>query len=150
MRTKVRHLPARAATGAFIFESGRAKLQADDDTAKQLHSMASGAYPALAELDPHVFARGLGIAEMSLGGALLVPMVPTGLAALGLGAFSSGLLGMYMRTPEMHRRGSIRPTGDGVALAKDSWMLGAAMTMLLDTGTWRRSRRKARANAKDD
>lgn len=144
MRTKVRHLPARAATGAFILNSGLSKLQADDDTAKQLHGTASGTYPFLADTDPHAFTKALAAAEIALGGALLVPVVPTALAGLGLTAFSGGLVGLYLNTPGMRREGSIRPTTDGVPLAKDAWMLGIALSMVLDPGSWARKRKSKR------
>ena len=47
--------------------------------------------------------------------------------ALGLGAltaFSGGLLGLYLRTPGMRKPGSLAPTEQGLAIAKDSWLLG--------------------------
>lgn len=148
MRTKVRHLPGRIATGAFILNSGLTKLKADDDTAKQLHGMASGTYPVLGDMDPHTFTKTLATAEIALGTTLLVPIVPSSLAGLGLAGFSGGLLGLYMNTPGMHREGTVRPTSDGVPLAKDSWMLGIALALLLDSGSWTTSRRKARSKAK--
>jgi hypothetical protein len=120
------------------------KLQADDDAAKQVHSTASGTYEFVDSMEPRTFAKLLGAGEVSLGTALLVPIVPTAVAGLGLAAFSAGLLGLYMNTPGMRREGSIRPTSDGMALAKDSWMLGIAMTMLLDSGTWSRRRKSGK------
>jgi hypothetical protein len=32
----------------------------------------------------------------------------------------------------MRQEGSIRPTPEGIGLAKDVWLLGAGMTLLLD------------------
>ena len=49
---KARHLPPRVAAGAFILNSGIGKLRADEETAAQLHSFATGAYPVLARLKP--------------------------------------------------------------------------------------------------
>ena len=146
MRTKARHLPLRLATGGYIVNSGLTKLDAEDDQAKKLHSMASGAYPAVAELEPRAFARLLSVAEVALGVALIAPIVPSRLAGLGLGAFSGGLVGMYLRTPGMHREGSIRPTSDGMALAKDVWMLGIALTLLMDGGKGNTKRRRKRSS----
>lgn len=143
MRTKVRHLPGRLATGAYILNSGLTKLQADDDTAKQLHGMASGSYDFLDDMDPRAFTKALAYGEIALGATLVLPIVPSAVAGLGLAAFSGGLLGLYMQTPGMHQEGSIRPTSDGTALAKDSWMLGIALALLVDSGSWSRSRRKA-------
>ena len=129
---KLRHLPPRIATGAFIIDSGIAKLSADDETAKGLHAAAVSAYPFLANVDETTFVQLLASAEITLGAALLVPVVPTRLAALGLLAFSGGLVGLYLRTPGATRQGSVGPTRDGIALAKDSWMLGIALGLLID------------------
>jgi hypothetical protein len=67
-----------------------------------------------------------------LGAALLVPVVPTLVAGLGLAAFSGGLLGLYLRTPGMRQDGSIKPTQQGTAIAKDIWMLGIAAGFIVD------------------
>jgi hypothetical protein len=127
--------------------SGLTKLQADDDTAKQLHSTASGSYEFLSDIDPRTFTKMLAVGEITLGSALLLPVVPSALAGLGLAAFSGGLLGLYLKTPGMRQEGTIRPTSDGVPLAKDSWMFAMALAMLVDSGTWSRSRRKAIKNS---
>lgn len=148
-RTKLRHMPARLATGAFIVNSGVGKLQADDETAARMHAMASGAYPMLENLGPGLFARALGSAEVALGTALVVPVVPTAVAAAGLTVFSAGLLGLYARTPGVRQEGSWRPTQQGTALAKDVWLLGIGLSLLADrAGARRRRRRARRAKAK--
>jgi hypothetical protein len=41
----------------------------------------------------------LAAGELTLGATLLLPVIPTGLAGLGLAALSAGLLGLYLRTP---------------------------------------------------
>jgi uncharacterized membrane protein YkgB len=125
-------MPTRLSTGAYILNSGLTKFEADEEDSKHLHSAASGAYPFLADFDPRTFTKLLGAVEVTLGGALLVPLVPSWLAGLGLGAFSGGLLGLYMRTPGMRRDGSLRPSDDGTALAKDVWMAGIALTLVMD------------------
>jgi uncharacterized membrane protein YphA (DoxX/SURF4 family) len=135
MTDHLRRAPTRLATGAFILNSGINKLRADADTAKQVHGMAAGAYPALGKLDPPVFTKGLAVGETALGAALLLPVVPTGLAAAGLLAFSGGLLGMYWRTPGLHKQGSPLPTEHGVPIAKDIWMAGIAGGLLIDAAT---------------
>lgn len=143
MRTpvKIRHLPIRTATGGFILNSGLEKLEADDESVKRLHGTATAAYPFLEQVEPGTFVKALAAAEIALGTALVVPVIPSRLAALGLGAFSGGLLGLYFRIPGMRRHGSIRPTQDGMALAKDVWMAAIAMTMLLDPGGPKKSKR---------
>src|SRR5271165_717523 len=91
------HLPQRIAAGAFILNSGIGKLSADEETAAQLHGFAVGAYPFLAKLKPQDFVRLLGVCEVALGSALVLPFVPSAVAGAGLTAFSGGLLGQYAR-----------------------------------------------------
>jgi hypothetical protein len=129
---KPSHLPARIAAGAFILNSGIGKLSADEETAAGTHGFATGAYPFLGKLKPKDFVRLLAISEIALGTALLVPVVPSAIAGAGLTAFSGGLLGLYARTPGMHKEGSPFPTHEGIALAKDSWLLGTGLTLMID------------------
>ncbi|GAA3443963.1 hypothetical protein [Planomonospora venezuelensis] len=117
-------LPARLAAGALILNSGLTKSAADKETAAQLHGMASGAYPFLKDMDPEDFVKLLSKAEIAVGAALLIPAVPSVLAGAALTAFAGGLLGLYLRTPGMREEGSLRPTHQGMAIAKDVWLLG--------------------------
>ena len=57
-------------------------------------------------------------------------MVPAALAGAGLTAFSAGLLGLYLKTPGMRHEGSLKPTEDGIALAKDSWLFAIGLSLL--------------------
>ncbi|XVQ14611.1 hypothetical protein ACQP1W_19390 [Spirillospora sp. CA-255316] len=129
---KLRHAPSRLATGAVILDSGLSKRDLDEETAAQLQGMAAGTYPFLKKLEPKTFGRLLSKAEITLGGALLLPVVPTALAAAGLAAFSAGLLGVYLRTPGIRRPGSLGPSQEGIPMAKDAWMLGIALGLLID------------------
>lgn len=129
---KARHLPPRIATGAFILNSGIGKLSADEETAAQVHGFASGTYPFLKKLKPGDFVRLLGAAEVALGAALLIPVVPAAVAGAGLAAFSGGLLGLYVKTPGMRKEGSPLPTQQGTALAKDVWMVGIGLGLVID------------------
>ena len=131
-KIKASHLPPRIAAGAFILNSGVGKWSADEETAAQLHGFASGAYPFLAKLKPKDFVRLLSATEMALGAALLVPIIPSALVGAGLTAFSGGLLGLYARTPGMRKDGTPFPTQQGIALAKDSWMLGIGLGLVID------------------
>jgi hypothetical protein len=133
------HLPVRTATGAFILNSGLSKRNLEGQAAEQMHGWASSSIPVLARLKPEVFVRLLSGTEVALGTALLVPVVPSALVGLGLVAFSAGLLTLYLKTPGMRQEGSIRPTERGNGLAKDVWLLGAGLTLLLDDITARRS-----------
>lgn len=129
---KASHLPPRIAAGAFILNSGVGKWSADEETAAQLHGFAVGAYPFLAKLKPKDFARLLSATEITLGAALLVPVIPSALVGAGLTAFSGGLLGLYARTPGMRKDGTPFPTQQGIALAKDAWMLGIGLGLVID------------------
>jgi uncharacterized membrane protein YphA (DoxX/SURF4 family) len=130
-----RRAPGRIAAGAFILNAGVGKWSADEETAARLQGMAAGTYPFLAKLRPKDFARLLAVTEIGLGSALLLPVVPTAVAGAGLTAFSAGLLGMYARTPGMRREESWRPSQQGVPLAKDVWMLGIGLGLLVDAVT---------------
>jgi hypothetical protein len=127
----------RAVTGAFILNSGINKLKTDDEEMhKGVHGMASTAYPPFESMDPKTFVKLLGGAEVALGAALLTPVVGAGLAGAGLTAFSAGLLGLYLRIPGMTEDG-IRPTQQGMALAKDSWLLGIGVALMVDRASKR-------------
>ena len=139
---KARHLPQRIATGAFILNSGIGKLSADEETAAQLHGFASGAYPFLGKLKPRDFVRLLAVSEITLGSVLLLPVVPSVVAGAGLAAFSGGLLGLYARTPGMRKPGTPLPTDQGIALAKDSWMMGIGLGLVIDDLTDRPDKSK--------
>ena len=129
---KLRHLAQRAVTGAFILQSGLGKWGADEETAGRLHGFASGTYPFLAKLKPQDFTKLLAGTEIALGAALLLPFVPTVVAGAGLTAFSGGLLGLYARTPGMRKEGTPLPTQQGIPLAKDVWMAGIGLGLVLD------------------
>jgi uncharacterized membrane protein YkgB len=129
---KARHLPQRMATGAFILNSGVNKLSADEETAAQLHGFAAGTYPFLNKLKPKDFARLLAVAEITVGSSLLLPFVPSIVAGAGLAAFSGGLLGLYVKTPGMRKEGTPFPTQQGTPLAKDVWMMGIGLGLVID------------------
>jgi hypothetical protein len=129
---KASHLPQRIAAGAFILNSGLGKWSADDEAAAQLHGFAVGTYPFLAKLKPRDFVRLLSASEIALGAALLLPIVPAAVAGAGLTAFSGGLLGLYARTPGMRKDGTPLPTQQGIPLAKDVWMLGIGLGLVID------------------
>ena len=139
----LRRAPLRLVTGAFILNSGVTKLQADEETAAGVHGMAVGAYPAFKRLPPKTFLTLLGAGETVLGAALLLPVVPAGLAGLGLLGFSGALIGLYARTEGVHDK-YFRPQGGGVALSKDIWMVGAGLGLVLDALSQRGERAKTK------
>jgi hypothetical protein len=132
MNLRPRHVPSRLSTGAFVLHSGMDKLNGGPELAMGLHGMASGAFPSLANIEPPKFLKALAVAEIGIGAALLTPFVPNRLAGAALTTFAGGLLAMYLRTPALHKEGSIWPTPDGIAISKDVWMLGIGLSLLAD------------------
>ncbi|GAB3268798.1 hypothetical protein [Arthrobacter pigmenti] len=132
---KLSHIPLRLATGAFILNSGMGKMKLDTDSAAGMKQMAANALPQVEQLESEQFGKYLAYAETALGAALLAPFVPSRLAGLGLTAFSAGLVAMYLRTPGMTQEDGVRPSQEGTAIAKDVWMLGIGLSMVLDTRT---------------
>jgi hypothetical protein len=147
MQTRLAHLPLRASAGAYLLNSGLAKLQADEEHHKHVHALAVQAYPVFGALDAKVFNKVLGTTEVALGSTLLVPFVSSRLAGLSLGSFSALLLGLYARVPGMHHDGTLRPTDFGLSFAKDSWLAGIALALLIDGMT--RSPKQKRVDASD-
>ncbi|TYP82888.1 hypothetical protein [Blastococcus xanthinilyticus] len=137
----------RISAGAFILNSGLGKRGADEEAAAGMHGFASGTYPFLASVPPQQFAKALSTAEIAVGAALLTPFVPTAVAGAALTAFSGGLLGLYLKTPGMRKEGSLAPTEQGLAIAKDSWLLGIGIGLLV-RGTIDREPRRVRKAAK--
>jgi hypothetical protein len=115
LRVKAWQLPPRLITGAYFLNAGLSKRGADDATAGQLHGFATGTYPLLGKLDAKRF---------------------TGL----LTAFALATLGLYLRTPGMREEGSLRPTQQGIPLAKDAWMVGIGLALMIDEVAGRTSR----------
>ncbi|WP_238173950.1 hypothetical protein [Kribbella kalugense] len=132
LQLKAWQVPLRVSTGAFILNSGLAKFRADEAAAKQAHGFAVGAYPFLRRLDPGLFVGSLSAGEIALGTALLVPVVPAALVGAALTAFSGTLLGLYLRTPGLRQEGSLRPTDQGVPIAKDAWLLAIGLAFVVD------------------
>jgi hypothetical protein len=129
---KLAHLPLRVATGAYILNSGMSKQGLEGQAAEGLHGMASDAIPPLKRIQPEQFAKILSTGEIALGAALLIPFVPSALVGAALAGFSAGLVQLYLKTPGMRQPGSLKPTQEGIGLAKDVWLVGAGLTLLLD------------------
>ncbi|MEV4168773.1 hypothetical protein [Nonomuraea sp. NPDC049709] len=129
---RTHQLPPRLAAGAFILSSGLDLAHAGEETAASLHGMAAGPYPFLRRMDPAVFVRLLSKGQIAVGTALLVPFVPSLLAGAALTGFAAGLLGMYLGTPAMRQEGSLRPSPGGTAVAKDVWLLGIGLGLMVE------------------
>ena len=121
----------RAVPGLFILNSGINKLGMDDETAAGLQDMAKVGVPPVGDMTPAQFGKFLSYGEVAVGAALLLPIVPTRVAGATLTVFSSGLIANYFALPGMTQDDGIRPTEQGTALAKDSWLvaIGAALTL---------------------
>jgi hypothetical protein len=129
---KLRRAPLRIATGGFILNSAVGKIGGDEKVAANLHGMASRAYPVLAAVDSKPFLKVLTAGELSVAAALLLPVVPARLAGLALVGFSGSLLSMYVRIPFLHDK-YLRPTPGGTPMAKDIWMLGIGISLIVDS-----------------
>ncbi len=145
------HIPLRLTTGAFILNSGISKLGADEETAEGIHGMASTAYPMVKGMKPKDFTELLAYGEIALGAALLVPKIPSGVAGTALAGFGAGLLGLYWQVPGMRQENSIRPTPAGLAIAKDSWLVGVGITLTMQSalGAAKSAAKSASGSAKD-
>lgn len=137
---KLTHAPLRVAIGAYILNSGLGKRTLEGDAAAGMHGMAVGAIPQLKQFEPNRFAMLLSRGEMALGAALLAPFVPSLLAGAALTAFGAGLVQLYLKTPGMREGTSLRPSQAGIGLAKDVWLVGAGLTLMLDSLTHKRLR----------
>jgi uncharacterized membrane protein YphA (DoxX/SURF4 family) len=131
----IRDVPTRVSTGAYILHAGWEKWRGDEEHAAGVHGMASGAFPFLPKLAAPTFLKALAAGEIGLGLALLTPVVPNRLAGLGLTGFAGGLVAMYLRTPGLHKPGSVWPTPAGIGVSKDVWMLGVGLSLLADSGS---------------
>lgn len=149
-RSHIVNLPIRAAAGAYIVNAGLNKLRADKDTQARVHGFASGSFPYFENLAPEQFVTSLGATEVTIGSALLSPfIVGDGLAGIALTAFAGGLLRLYMKTPGLREEGSVRPTQDGTAIAKDAWLAGIGLTLMVSSlGKNRSGRVKTKAKRK--
>ena len=135
------HAPLRLATGAFILNSGLGKRELPDEAAAGLQGMAANGVPAVKKLSPSSFGKALSAGEIALGAALLTPVFPSTVAGAGLVAFGSGLVNMYLNTPGLTEEGSkVKPSQDGIGIAKDIWLVGAGLTLIASGLADRRSR----------
>jgi uncharacterized membrane protein YphA (DoxX/SURF4 family) len=146
MAFKAWHIPVRVATGAIILNAGLRKRSVDEETAKGLHGFATTAYPEFEDTPPEKFASMLSTGEIAVGALVLTPVVPTAVAGLALTTFAGLLTRLYLKAPGLREEGSLQPTEQGTAIAKELWMLAIGTALTIDGLTDRRSkRRKAKA-----
>jgi uncharacterized membrane protein YphA (DoxX/SURF4 family) len=132
LRLSRRDVPTRLATGAYIAHAGWDKWHGDEQHASGVHGMAAGAFPILRGIPSTTFLKALAAGELATGAALLTPAVSNRLAGASLTAFAGALLTMYLRTPALHKPGSVWPTQAGTGVSKDVWMLGIGLGLLAD------------------
>jgi hypothetical protein len=137
VRFHLRNIPTRLTTGAFIVHSGLEKWKGGEDEAHGVHEMAVSAYPFLRKVRSTTFLKALAVAEVGVGAALLVPLVPNRIAGAMLSGFSGALMGLYWRAPKLRQEDSIWPTHDGVGISKDVWMLGIGTSLMLERNSKR-------------
>jgi hypothetical protein len=128
---KLRRAPVRLAAGAYTLNSGLNKLRADERTAAGVHGMAANAFPVLKRVPPVAFTKALAFTEIAVGSALLLPIVPAGLAGIALSGLATGLVALYVRTPSLHDK-YLRPTQAGTGIAKDSWLAAIGYSLVVD------------------
>lgn len=49
---------------------------------------------------------------------------------------------MYMRTPSLHKPGSIWPSQQGIGVSKDIWMAGIGLSFLIDSNKGKKDYQK--------
>lgn len=112
--------------------TGLTKRSLDLEGATGLRDQAAIAFPFLQSVDPMRFGKALSTFEIFLGVSLLVPMVPTGAVAAVLSGFSAALLRVYLKTPGMTRKDGIRPAPSGMGIARDVFMLGSGLGLVVE------------------
>lgn len=139
----------RGIPGAFILNAGIGKLGLDAQTAAHLQGMAEKGVPALGKMTPEQFAKFLSYGEIAVGASLLLPFVPKKLAGAALAGFSVPMMMMYVNTPGMTEEDGIRPTQEGTALAKDSWLVAIAAALILQGDGGKAAKKHAKETLKE-
>ncbi|MCI4010864.1 hypothetical protein [Brevibacterium sp. ZH18] len=132
----------RAVPGAFILNSGIGKLGLDEESAAGLQQMAANGVPFVEEMTPAQFGKFLSYGEIAVGAALLLPFVPTRIAGAALTTFASGLVANYFAIDSMTKDDGIRPSEDGTAVAKDTWLAAIGLALMFTTGDKKKKTKK--------
>jgi hypothetical protein len=122
---KAWQLPPRLITGVYFLNAGLSKRDADDATAGQLHGFASGTYPVLGKLEAKRFTGLLSTAEIAIGAALVVPVVPAWLAGAGLTALPWARSACTCGPPACARRVRCAPPSRASRLPRTPGWLGS-------------------------
>ena len=132
----------RAVPGAFILNSGINKLGLDEESAAGLQQMAANGVPMVENMTPAQFGKFLSYGEIAVGSALLLPFVPTRIAGAALTTFAVGLVANYFSIDSMTQDDGIRPSEDGTAVAKDTWLAAIGLALLISGGSAKKKRDK--------
>ena len=132
----------RAVPGAFILNSGIGKLVLDEESAAGLQQMAANGVPMVENMTPAQFGKFLSYGEIAVGSALLLPFVPTRIAGAALTTFAAGLVANYFSIDAMTQDDGIRPSEDGTAVAKDTWLAAIGLALLISGGSAKKKRDK--------
>ncbi|GAA4142041.1 hypothetical protein [Actinomadura keratinilytica] len=132
---KLRTVPGRLASGAYILHSGLELWKGDERQAAATHGMAAAAFPFLRDVPPRRFLRLLAAGQIATGAALLAPFVPSALAGAALTGFGGSLVAFYLRAPGLREPGSVWPSREGIGVSKDVWLLGIGLGLLADAAT---------------
>jgi ElaB/YqjD/DUF883 family membrane-anchored ribosome-binding protein len=117
----LRRAPLRLTTGALVINSGISQFNADAEASAKLHQTASKYVPQLERLDPQVFSKMVAAGQLTVGAALLVPIVPSVAAGLGLSLLGGSLAATKWRTDGMQTpTEDVLLAGSGVSLLLDS------------------------------
>ena len=137
---KAGHLPQRIAAGAFILNSGIGKLSADEETAAQLHGFAAGAYPFLAKLKPGTSSGSWRRARSRSARRCCCPSSRPPSRARGWRRSPAACSACTPGRPACARKAApSRPSRES-PLAKDAWMMGIGLGLVIDDLTDRRAR----------
>jgi hypothetical protein len=121
--------------GAFVVNSGVSRFGADDAAMKRLQTSAAKLVPQVERMSPRTFSRAVAAGEVTLGTAIMLPLVPAAAAGIGLSVFAASLVAARQPTSGQHVDPTDDATGSAVPNATEAWMLGSGVSLLLDALT---------------
>ncbi len=144
-RRRIANQPIRLVAGASMLNDGMEKLNADEMRASAVPEMAEEAGPGSEGMPTEPFVKVMSVAEVGIGAALVLPLLPDRLVGLFLTAFVGG---KFLLRGQNDGIDQLRPTTTQPKPAKDAWLLGIGLT-LLATGPGRRRPARAKPGGPD-